>query len=127
MAFELEFGENETVGRFGWRIARAVNFLGDSNEHIVVRDSQKNKMENKDASLTSFGVTDGDSLSWKYQSKKELISVKIVSEKDASEVRTVKMAKDTKLKHLSGYLCHASKERGKYSFRCNECVSEQKE
>jgi len=126
MSFELEFGDNETVGRFGYRIAHAVNFVGDSDEHIIVRDSQKKKMENKDATLVSFGVKDGDSLSWKYQSKKELISVKIVSEKDASEVRTVKMAKDTKTRDLFFYVRTTSKERGPYSFRCNGCVSEQK-
>merc|ERR1712013_723615 len=125
MSFELQFRENETVGGFGLRIARAVNFVGDSREHIEVRDSEKNKMKNTDATLTSFGVKDGDSLSWKFRSKKELISIKIVSEKDASEVCTVKMAKDTNRGHLCGYLRAASGGRGRYSFRSNECVSEQ--
>merc|ERR1712013_73804 len=72
--------------------------------------------------LTSRGVKDGDELSWRFCDGEDLITVKIVSEKNASEVRTVKLGKDSHFGNLKGCLQRATNEHGTFVFMSNGCT-----
>merc|ERR1712013_200334 len=71
--------------------------------NISIFDGNDKKLVKK-KSLPSQGVKDGDKLTWIFFNEKDLMSVKIVSEKDASEERTVTITKNTRFSDLSKYL-----------------------
>merc|ERR1711971_960045 len=120
MAIELPIRERTTVGKIIYRTKNALNFVG---VRIDIVDGDGEKLQDYQKTLASQGVKDGDVLSWVFGGDcPEPISVKIVFEKDASEVRTVTLGKDANFGQLNSYLFALSKERGRYVFVSNGCT-----
>merc|ERR1712013_270875 len=109
------------VRRTASEIADAMFFVGDVPIDIFRGDGEKLTA----GKLASHGVKDGDALSWAFgdgMDKTDLLSVKFVSEKDASDVRTLSLV-NAKVNDLMAYLQRA-KVKGKFTFKSNGCEVE---
>ena len=129
---KLPFRENTTAGKIGWRTKCALNFVGGPIA-ILSREATSEGFIHHYLPLTAYGVADGDALSWTFcpeisgMDAKEQISVKLVSEKGASVVHTVTLAKGATARNLKKYLSEESKEAGMYSFQSNGCEADEKQ
>merc|ERR1712013_315608 len=119
MEIEVPIREKMIVRDLIYRTNNALNFVGVKFDVV---DGDGEKLADFKKTLSSYGVEDGDELSWQLRDGMEPITVKIVSEKNASEVRTVTLGKYAKIGGLNSYLFSASKERGLYTFVSNGCT-----